>query len=68
MEDARRASLLDKEARQIRALELAVGASSSRFVYFERRTAKGANIVLSTTDGGLTTEGASFGKPDPPTY
>ena len=67
MESARRDSLVDEEARQMRALELASGACSSRFDDVKRRTTEGADIAADTTDGVPTTDGAGFVKPDPPT-
>ena len=56
MEAARRASIADEEARQIRAVESAAGASSSRDV----ETGGG------TTEGVQTTEVVGSGEPDPP--
>ena len=47
MEAARRASLADEEARQMRAVELAVVASSSRNVEIGGGT---ANSVVDTVD------------------
>ena len=41
----RRASLIDKEARQLRVLEVADGASSSDVFEAERRTSDGAIIA-----------------------
>ena len=51
MEIARRASLIDEEASQLRAIEFVVGAFSSRVAEDER----------STTDGVPTTEGRVLG-------
>ena len=47
LEAARKASLVDEEARQLRAIELAAGASSSRFVEAERITTYGAVLGFS---------------------
>ncbi|TMW86778.1 hypothetical protein EJD97_020895 [Solanum chilense] len=65
LEAARRSSLIDEEAQQMRAQEVAVGASSSRIAYVERSTTEGTIIAVYTTDGVLTTEGAGFEKLDP---
>ena len=65
MEAARRASLIDEEARQLRVLEVAVGAFTSRIVEARRSTTDGAVIVEDTTDGVPTTKGAGFEKSDP---
>ena len=64
MEVARRASLADEEVRQIRAVESAVGASSSIDV------AIASDSVVAnkdTTEGVHTTEVVGSGEPDPPT-
>ena len=45
MEAAKRASIADEEARQLRAIELAAGASSSRVVESEKITTDGVVIV-----------------------
>ena len=65
MEATRRASLLDEEARQMGARELAAGASRSIVVVVERRTTEGANIVVQTTEG-VSIEVVGSGKSDPP--
>ena len=44
---------------------LAVGASSSRYADVERSTTEGSDIVVRTTDGDPTTNGAGSEKPDP---
>ena len=51
MEIARRASLIDEEASQLRAIEFVVGAFSSRVAEAERRTTDGVVIAEDTTDG-----------------
>ena len=76
MEAARRASIAKKEARQFRAIELVVGASTSRFVEVEKSTTAGVVIVErgttegfvdveDTTKGVQTTEGVGFRAMDP---
>ena len=51
MEAARRASLVDDEARRIRAVESAAGASSSRDVVIARGTADSVVDAEDTTTG-----------------
>ena len=51
MEAVRRASLVDEKARQMRAVELAAGASSSRTVEIEGGTADSVVDVEDTTEG-----------------
>ena len=51
MEAARRASLAEEEARQMRAEELAVGASSSRTVEIVEGTADSVVDAEDTTEG-----------------
>ena len=51
MEAARRASLAEEEAHQMRALELAAGASSSRTVEIAGVTTDGAVVAEDTTEG-----------------
>ena len=65
MEAARRASLIDEEARQLRVLEVDVGASSSRVFEAERSITDGVVITEDTTDGVPTIEGAGFVKSNP---
>ncbi|TMX03693.1 hypothetical protein EJD97_014822 [Solanum chilense] len=67
LEAARRASLIDKEARQLRDIELDAGASSSRVVEAVRSTTDGDVIAEDTTDGVPTSKGAGSGKSDLPT-
>ena len=55
MEAARRASIADEEARQIRAVELATGASSSRDVDKVRGTIYSVVDYKDTIDGVQTT-------------
>ena len=66
MEAARRASLADEEARWMRAVESAVGASSSRNVEIAGGTADSVVVVEDTTEGVQTTEVVGSGEPDPP--
>ena len=66
LEQVRRDSLIDEETHQMRARELAAGASSSRLEAFEGSNTKGEGIDFGTTEGVPTTEVASFEKPDPP--
>ena len=66
MEAARRASLAEAEAHQIRASQIAAGASSSRTVETAGRTTDGAVAVADTTEGVQITEDVGSGKPDPP--
>ena len=66
MEAARRALLAGEEARQMRAVELAAGASSSRNVEIEEGTADTVVDVDDTTKGVHITEVVGSGKPDPP--
>ena len=68
LETARRASLMYEEARQMRAHELAAGASSSRIVDVERKTTDGDAIAADTTVGVPTPEGAGSEKQNPPAY
>ena len=65
LEAVRKASLIDKEAHQLRVLKVAAGESRSRIVEAERSTTDGAVIVEDTTDGVPTTKGAGSEKPDP---
>ena len=66
MEAARRASLADAEAHQIRASQIAAGASSSRIVETARGTTDGAGVAEDTTEGVQITEDVGSGEPDPP--
>ena len=65
MEAARRASLADEEARQMRAEKLAAGASSSRTVEIGGGTAYSAVDAEDTTEGVQITEEVGSGEPDP---
>ena len=51
MEAARRASLAEEEAHQMRASELAAGTSSSCTVELEGGTTDGAVVAEDTTEG-----------------
>ena len=66
MEAARRASLAEEEAYQIRASQLAAGASSSRTVEIARGTTDGAVVAEDTTEGVQIVEDVGSGEPDPP--
>ena len=76
MEAARRASLAEVEAHQIRASQMAAGASNSRTVETVGDTTEGAVVAEDITEGVQiaedTTEGVQIaeemgsGKPDPP--
>ena len=66
MEAARRASLAEEEAHQIRASQLAAGASSSRTVETTGGTTDGAGVAEDTTEGVQITEDVGSGEPDPP--
>ena len=57
MEAAKRASLADEEARQMRAVELAVGASSSRNMEIAGGTADSVVAAEDTTEGVQIIEG-----------
>ena len=61
MEAARGAALIDVEARQLRAIELAAGASSSRVAEAEKNTTNGAIIAEETTDGVPNSERVGSG-------
>ena len=60
MEAARRASLAEAEAHQIRASQIAVGASSSRTVEIAGGTTDGAVVAEDTTDGCPYCRGRGF--------
>ena len=66
MEAARRASLAEEEARQMRAEELVVGASSSKTVEIAGGTADSVVDVEDTTEGVKFTEIVGSGEPEPP--
>ena len=66
MEAARRASLAEEAVHQMRASELAAGASSSRTVEIEGGTTDGAIIVVDTTEGVQIAEDVGSVEPDPP--
>ena len=63
---ARRASLAEEEAHQMRASELAAGASSPRTVEIAGGTADSAVVVEDTTESVLIAEDVGSGEPDPP--
>ena len=65
MEDARRASLADEEACQMRAKELVIGASSSRTVEIVRGTADSVFDAEDITEGVQITEVVGSGETDP---
>ena len=66
MEAARRASLAQEAAHQIREGELAAGASSSRTVEIAGGTADSAVVAEDTTEGVQIAEDVGSGEPDPP--
>ena len=66
MEAARRASLAEEEAHQIRASQLAARASSSRTVEIAGGTTDGAVVVENTTEGVHIVEDVGSKEPDPP--
>ena len=65
MESARRSSLAEEEAYQMRASELAAGASSSQTVEIAGGTTDGAVVAEDTTEGVQNAEDVGFGEPDP---
>ena len=66
MEAARRALLAELEARQMRAGELAAGASSSRIVEIVGGTNDSVVVAEDTTESFQITEEVGFGELDPP--
>ena len=66
MEATRRASLAEAEAHQIRASQIAVGASSSRTVETVGGTTDGAGVAEDTTEGVQIAEDVGSGELDPP--
>ena len=66
MEAMRRASLADEEARQMRAVELVAGESSSRNVEIAGGTADSVVDAVDTTETIQITEVVGSGEPDPP--
>ena len=67
MEATRRASLAEEEARQIRASQLAAGASSSRTVETAGGTTDGAVVAEDITESVKVLEDVGSGELDPPT-
>ena len=61
MEAARRASLAEAEAHQIRASQIAAGASSSRFVETAGGTTEGAVVAEDITEGVQIAEDTTEG-------
>ena len=66
MEAARRASLAEEEAHQMRASELAAGASISRTVEIAGGTTDSAVVAKDTTEGFQIAEDVGSGEPDTP--
>ena len=66
MEATRRASLAEEEAHQMRASELAAGASRSRTVEIAGGTSDSAVVAEDTTEGVQIVEDVGSGEPDPP--
>ena len=67
MEAARRASLADEEAHQMRAVELAAGVSSSRNVEIAGGTTDSVVADDDATEGVQIIEVVVSGVTDPPT-
>ena len=67
MEAARRASLAEEAAHQMRAGDLAAGASSSRTVDIAGGTTDGVVVTEDTTEGVQIAEDVNTGETDPPT-
>ena len=67
MEAARRASLTEEEAHQMRASELAAGAASFRSMEIAGGTTYSAVVAEDTTEGFQIVEDVGSGEPDPPT-
>ena len=65
MEAARRASLAEAEAHQIRASQIAAGASSSHTVEIAGGTTDGVDAVEDTTEGVEIAVDVGSGEPDP---
>ena len=68
MEIVMRFSLVDDAARQMRARELAVGASTYMLDDVERITTEGVAIDADTSHGVPTNDRASTGKSNPSTF
>ena len=66
MDVARRASLAEEKAHQMRASELAAGASSSRTVEIEGGNTDSAVVAEDTTEGVQIVEDVGSGELDPP--
>ena len=66
MEVVRRASLAEEEAHQIRASQLAAGASRSRIIETAGGTTDGAGVAEDTIEGVQIAEDVGSGEPDPP--
>ena len=66
MEAARRASLVEAEAHQIRASQIAAGASRSRTIEIAGGTTDDAVVGEDTTKAVQIAEDVSSLKPDPP--
>ena len=67
MDAARRALLADEEARRIKVVESAAGASRSRDVETGGGTTDSVVADEDTSEGVQTTEVVGLGEPDPPT-
>ena len=66
MEAARRASLAEEEAHQMRASELAAGASSFRSMEIAGGTTDSAVVAEDTTGGIQIAEDLGSREPNPP--
>ena len=68
IEATRRASLAEEEAHQMKASELAAGASSSRTVEIEGGNTDSAVVAEDTTEGVQIVDDVGSGELDPPAY
>ncbi|TMW81278.1 hypothetical protein EJD97_010708 [Solanum chilense] len=66
LEGVRRALHIDKDSRQLRAIEFVARECSSIVFEAERSISDGVVFAEKTTEGVPTKEGASFGQPDLP--
>ena len=66
MEAMSRASIGEKEARQIRVVELVVGVSSSRNITIAGGTADSIVVSEDTTEGVQIVDDVGSGETDPP--
>ena len=64
--EARRASLAEEAAHQMRARDLAAGVSSSKTLEIARGTADSAVVAEDTTEVVQIAEDVGYGEPNPP--